>query len=354
VLAHRERPASADNKEKMMHTTAQALLDAHTRHVMKQLSGPALASLIDTETGGFTDWLAARPVTAIADEVRVRDFLLRNVFEVTPSERLLEQIGTLATQALRSPQNKTTRLEELLNTSEFDLIVDRIVSLEDARREIIHAVMQNPSVTQLISDLVYNGVKNYLMEDGGLAKRVPGMSSLMKMGKGVMERMGSLDAALENTLKSYVKRNTRATMEMSERLVEHAMETPKLKSVARQFWQQIKTMPLERATVHVRHDDVDDVVAIGATLWNHFRQTGYAREMLNELVHAWFENWGSLPASSVLETLGLEPARLREEVRQVLTPIVAELEKSGYLEERVREHLQAFYASDEAASLLGA
>ena len=336
-----------------MHTTAQALLDAHTRHVMKQLSGTALAGLVERESAGFVEWLAARPVTAIADEVRVRDFLLRNVFEVSPGTRLLEQIGTLATQALQSPLNRTTRLEELLNASEYDLIVDRIISLEDARREIIHAVMQNPSVTQLISDLVYNGVKNYLMEDGGLAKRVPGMSSLMKMGKGVMERMGSLDAALENTLKSYVKRNTRATMEMSERLVEHAMEAPKLKAVARQFWQQVKSMPLERATVHVRRDDVDDVVAIGSTIWNHFRQTTYARELLNELVHVWFENWGGLPASSVLETLGLDGARLRDEVTLALTPLVEEMERSGFLEAKVREHLQAFYGSPEVEGLLG-
>ena len=49
----------------------------------------------------------------------------------------------------------------------------------------------------------------------------------------------SLDAALENTLKAYVKRNTRATMDLAERLVERAMETPKLKAVSRQFWQQV-------------------------------------------------------------------------------------------------------------------
>ena len=118
------------------------------------------------------------------------------------SANLDTQIGTLATVALQNPLNKTTSLEELLNAREYDRIVDHVIELEDLRRQIVRAVLQNPSVVQLISDLIYHGVKSYLVDENALTKKVPGMSSLMKMGKGVMERMGSLDAALENTLKS--------------------------------------------------------------------------------------------------------------------------------------------------------
>lgn len=336
-----------------MHATAQILLDAHTRHVMKQLSGSALADLLDEEAGGFWDWLAVRPVKSVVDEVRVRDFLLSNVFDIAPSEQLLTQIGSIATRALKSPLNSQTRLEELLNVREYDLIVDRLIELEDVRRQIVHAVMQNPAVTQLISDLVYNGVKNYMVEDGGLAKKVPGMSSLMKIGKGVMDRMGSLDAALESALKSYVKRNTRATMEMSERLVERALESSKLKAVSRQFWQQIKSAPLDRATRYVKADDVTDVVQIGSTLWNHFRQTTHARELLNELVHAWFEQWGNEAGTTPLLSIGLDKKRLQHETRLLLTPIIGELEASGHLQTRVTAHLQAFYASGEVSAALG-
>ena len=334
-----------------MHPKASALLDAHVRHTLSRLEGEALDALLAEETTALCQWAAGRPVTAITDEVRVRDFLLRNVYELTPSETLLAQIGTLATRALQSPLNKTTALEELLNVREYDLIVDRITELEDLRRQIVRAVLNNPSVVQLISDLVYNGVKNYLMEDGGLAKRVPGMSSLMKMGKGMMERVGA-DDALEGALKSYVKRNTRATMELSERLVERAMETPKLKAAARQFWQQVKGKKLHSLTQYVGKDDVEDVVTIGATIWNHFRQTGYARDLLGELVHTWFEHWGEQSILKVLEDIGLGEARLVVEVQKVGGPIVADLIASGHLEARLRAQLGVFYASPDVEAVL--
>ncbi|MFN3586438.1 MAG: hypothetical protein ACK4UT_02945 [Moraxellaceae bacterium] len=334
-----------------MHPKASALLDVHVRHTLSRLQGDALDALLAEETAALCQWAATRPVTAITDEVQVRDFLLRNVFEITPSEMLLTQIGTLATRALQSPLNKTTALEELLNVREYDLIVDRITELEDLRRQIVRAVLKNPSVVQLISDLVYNGVKNYLVEDGGVAKKVPGMSSLMKLGKGVMERVGA-DDALEGALKSYVKRNTRATMELSERLVERAMETPKLKAAAREFWQQIKGEKLHKVTQYVRADDVEDVVTIGATIWNHFRQTGYARDLLGELVHAWFEQWGQHTVMATLESIGLDQARLVSEVQQVGRPIVADLLASGHLEARLREQLAVFYALPDVEAVL--
>jgi hypothetical protein len=335
-----------------MHATARALLDAHTRHVMQQLSGAALDALIDAETASFCDWLAARPVTALADAATVRDFLLRNVFDITPGERLLEQIGTLATRALQSPLNAKTKLNVILDEREYNLIASRLIAMEDTRRNLVHAVMQNPGITHLISDIVYNGVKNYVAENSNIAKKVPGMSSLMKLGKGVMETMGT-DSMVENALKGYVRHNTRATMEMSERLVLQALETPKLQAAAHKLWKELHGMPLEKVTRHVSAAQVDEAVVIGNALWNHFRKTPYARKLLAELVEAWFEQWGQDPVLTVLETIGLDRARLPGEVKEFLQPLVAELTSSGHLEARVRAHLEPFYASAEVGKLLG-
>lgn len=335
-----------------MHATAQALLDAHTRHVMQQLSESRLDALVEAETAAFCDWLAARPVTALADAARVRDFLLRNVFDIAPGERLLEQIGTLAARALQSPLNARTRVDALLSAADYELIAERLIAMEDTRRELVHAVMQNREITHLISDIVYSGIKNYVAENSNIAKKVPGMSSLMKVGKGVMERMGT-DSMVDNALRNYVRHNTRATMEMSERLVLNALEAHKLKTASRHLWQKGHALHLDKVTRHVRAEQVQEVVRIGARLWNHFRQTAYARELLGELVTAWFERWGNDSVLRVLEDIGLDRQRLTEEVRLFLQPLVAELRRSGHLEARVRAHLETFYGSPEVATLLG-
>lgn len=335
-----------------MHPTAQALLDAHTRHVMKQLSGKALDVLIDEEVALACDWLAARPVTALADAKRVREFLLRNVFEITPSERLLDQIGTLAIHALKSPLNAKTRVDALLAASEYELIAERLIAMEEVREDLVHAFMQNPEITHLISDIIYNGIKNYLAENSNIAKKVPGMSSLMKVGKGMMERMGT-DSVVENALKNYVRHNTRATMEMSERLVLQALETPKLQAASHKLWQHLHTKHLDVATRHVSERQVREAVEIGSAVWNHFRKTTYAHALLGELVDAWFKKWGKEPALTVLETIGLDRQRLPGEVKKFLEPLLAELTSSGHLEARVRAHLEVFYSSKEVGKLLG-
>lgn len=334
-----------------MHATAQALLEAHTRHVLQQLSGDALMALVEAETAEACTWMAARPVSTLATPELVRDFLLRNVFDITPSETLLEQIGTLATRAFRSPLNAETRVDAILDKKDFDYIAEQLIELEDVRNNIVHAILQSHDVSHLISDIVYNGVKNYLAENSKLANKVPGVGSLLKVGKGMMERMGT-DSMVEGALKNYVHQNTRATMEMTERLVLQALETHKLKTASHKVWQKVHSLRLDIATKHVQEEHVREVVTIGNRLWNHFRQTGYARGLLHELVEAWFEDRGQESLMAVLESIGLDRERLPGEVKRFLDPLLAELHRSGQLEARVRHHLGTFYGSAEVAKLL--
>jgi hypothetical protein len=232
------------------------------------------------------------------------------------------------------------------------MIADRIIALEDVRTELVHAVMQNHEITHLISDIIYNGIKNYLAENSKLANKVPGVGSLLKVGKGMMEKMGT-DSMVENALKNYVRHNTRATMEMSERLVLQALESHKLKATSQKIWQHVHAKHLDIATKHVSEKQVREVVEIGEALWNHFRQTKYAHALLGELVEAWFAKWGGEPALTVLETIGLDRQRLPGEVKLFLEPLLAELVTSGQLEARVRVHLEAFYGSKEVSGILG-
>ncbi|HET8730896.1 MAG TPA: hypothetical protein VFM34_07295 [Moraxellaceae bacterium] len=335
-----------------MHATAQALLEAHTRHVMQQLSGDALKALVAEETAEACNWMASRPVNALATPAFVRDFLLRNVFDVVPGDALLEQIGTLATRAFKSPLNAETRVDALLTRDDYDFIVNEVIARESVRNEIIHTVMQNHEITHLISDIVYSGIKNYLAENSKLANKVPGVGSLLKVGKGVMERMGT-DSMVEGALKGYIHQNTRSTMEMTERLIKQALESHKLKASSQKLWDQVHARRLDLATKHVSEQDVRNVVTIGNRLWNHFRQTGYARGLLNELVEAWFSEHGGDSLMSVLESIGLDRSRLPQEVQLFLEPLLADLVSSGQLEGRVRVHLERFYGSADVASLLG-
>lgn len=335
-----------------MHATAQALLEAHTRHVMQQLSGDALRALIDEETAEACNWLASRPVNSLATVERVRDFALRNVFDYTPSERLLATIGTLATRAFQSPLNAETRLDAILGKDDYDYIATQVIALEDVRNDITHAILQNHEITHLISDIVYSGIKNYMAENSKLAGKVPGVGSLLKVGKGMMERMGT-DSMVEGAIKNYIHSNTRATMEMTERLVKQAMESHKLKNHSQALWKKIHTLRLDVASKHVQEKDVREVVTIGNRLWNHFRQTGYARGLLNELIEAWFEENGQDSVLSLLESLGVTRERLPEEIRIAAEPVIAELVASGQLEARVRVHLERFYGSAEVSQVLG-
>lgn len=335
-----------------MHAKAQQLLEAHAKHILDQLTGENLHHHIDNETATFCGWLATRPVRSLVDEVTARDFIHRNILGATPSEEMRQQAREIIKKGLNSPSNQKVKIEHLLNGQEYDLIVERIISLEELRRSAIKEVLNNPAYNEFLSNLLYQNIKDYLLEDNIVAKKVPGMSSLMKVGKGVMGKMGNLESSMENTLKSYIQKNIRSTIDMSEQLILNALETPKLRSISRQFWSQFKGKPISDLTRHIKPDDVDASADIANTVWNHFRQTSYAKELTTELVHAWYEQWGDQPAMSLLKGLGYSPNRITIELKQVVVPYIDTMRESGFLELRIRAYLEPFYSSDFVADIL--
>lgn len=335
-----------------MHAKAAALLDAHVRHSLNQLTGPALASLVQSEIQTFFTQMGDRPVSQWVDEVTVRDFLLRNVFarELTPGLR--GQLRHLLTQGLASPLHEGAQLETLLNVREVELIIDRALDLEELRREIVHAVLDSPVYSDVLSDLLYHSIKEYLLEENVLTKKVPGMSSLMKIGKGVVGRMGGLEETLEKTIKHYIKQNIRATVELSEQLIEKAFQGPKIREICRDAWGKIKTTQISDATRYIDIKDVEDAEDIANTIWNHVRQTEYAKQLLTEMVHIWFDANGDRPLTLLVQDLGYDADRLCAETLTTITPIAAILLESGYIEQRLRAHLESFYASAAVAEIL--
>lgn len=335
-----------------MHAKAGALLEAHVQYSLDQLSGEKFRETIKTEVTGFYSWVGERPVKTLLDEVRVRDFLLRNLLEKELTPGLRGQIRLLITRGLQSPLNADTRIEHLLNVNEFDAIIDKALQLEDLRRALVHELLSSPIFSEVLSDLLYHSIKGYLLEDGGISKKVPGMSSLVKLGKGVVGRMGGLEDTIESAIKQYTQKNIRRTVELSEGLIESVFRGPKIKQVAREFWGRIKLTRVGDITRYAAGDDVEDASQIVNTIWHHARQTDYTRQLLNELVHAWFENYGERPAAALLQDLGLTPEGLAGEIAEVITPFADIMRQTGYLEERVRAHLQPFYGSDAVATLL--
>ncbi|MCB1673883.1 MAG: hypothetical protein KDI00_04380 [Pseudomonadales bacterium] len=331
---------------------ANALFNAHQQHLLAQFAPEQVEATLNQEINAFLDWSQTQPINAVVKLADIQSIAQRYILQQAVSTGLHQQISHLIKAAINSPLNDKTYIHQLIEHKDYLAIVDKIASHEQLRKDLIHTAVGNPVYAKLLSDIVYQALNDYLVNENPLAKKVPGMSSLMKMGKGIMESTGG-NAAIESALKSYLHKNTQKIVDISEKILLKTLDAKQIHHVADQLWHKIKGAPLSIGKQYIADSDIDFAINEGLKVWNHFRQTTYAQEMLNELIAAWFNTFADRDGVSLLADLNISREQLVTEILVFAQPVIAQMLASGFIQQRIDVQLKAFYDSPVVAELLG-
>lgn len=334
-----------------MHPTPAALMQAQLDFLLRELEGDNLVHNLSAEAEAYCDLIENVSVQQLFPEKLVIGWIERNVLGYSPTDAMREQAVMLIELGLNNPSHQQMPMRQLINRQIYDLMVERLVARPALRKEVIHSVLSSPVYTGLLSDVLYRSIADYLMTENPLARNVPGVSSLMKVGKGVIGRMGSLESTVEQAIKSYINRNIRSTVSFSESLLEKALSDQNLRSFADNLWPRLEAYELGQAT---RHLEIQGMSYMAVVFWNQIRKTDFMKQQVNYLVQAWFKRSGERPAMDVLEELGITREQIVREVIAIGQPLMTAWVRSGHIEQRVREHMQRFFDAPETQALFAA
>jgi len=204
-----------------------------------------------------------------------------------------------------------------------------------------------------LSDVVFHALSDYLLHENPLAKKVPGMSSLMKMGKGLMESTGG-NGAIEAAIRSYLHKNMQSIVDLSEKVLLRTLDAKQIHHVADQMWHKIKAAPLSTAQQYMGEADIEFGSKIGIDVWNHVRQTPYAQALLKELIAVWFSQFADKDGLTLLADFNINREIIVKEAQLFAEPVVVEMLQSGFLAERITVQLTEFYSLDIVSQVLDA
>lgn len=334
-----------------MRPTADALLQAQLDFFLQDFQGDSLRRHLTTEAEAYCDLLEKISVRQLLGETMVIAWIERNILAYEPTDAFRQQAVMLVEMGLNNPGHLQQPMRQLINRQLYDLLVERLVERPGLRQEVIHVALSSPVYTRLLSDVVYHSIVDYLTTENPLARNVPGVSSLLKVGKGMIGRMGKLESTVELAIKAYIERNIRSTAAFSEKLVERVLSDDNIRRFADDLWPRLESYQLGQAT---RHLEIQGLSYLAVLYWNQIRKTDYMKQQINYLVTAWYQHAGDRPAMEVLEDLGISRNQVVREVVALGEPLVSAWVRTGHIEQRLREHLQRFYQAPATLALFAA
>ena len=328
------------------------LLEAHLRFTLKSYKGKQLDKKIAFNIDFIFEHLKDVSANDLITKEQVAASVQSVVCEAPLNAELLDMVHTLVLGVAELDVLEKTAIKDLVGKKSYNLIVDKIVASGSLREESIARVMDSSVYSELISDVLYHGIKDYLLDENFLVK-MRGVSTLVKAGRwGLNMSMPKLDETVEETTKAYIQENIKRTVGLSKAFLDHEFDDKRVKSIANTIWKELRGKKIGTFTKVLDDEATDEIIGIGELLWEDIRQSGFVVEICSEVAGLWLDAYGQQPIIELLDSMGIGKDGITSQVQAYAPSVVKAAEQSGYMEAYIRHQLKAFYSRKEVREIL--
>ncbi|HEX4335291.1 MAG TPA: hypothetical protein VH062_05220 [Polyangiaceae bacterium] len=333
-----------------MSDLADALLDAHVHHELERLSGTSLTDGIRDTVPELFRWLEQVRLGDVATRERIVSVIQSYVIELKVSGGITELAGEMSNLVFSSEATATTRIDEVVSPGAYGQFADKIAALEAVQRQLFLHVAHSSAfrtlaarlIVRMVADLVFRRVQDPENQWSVLA------SSLgEKLLPGLEQRVG---AALTHWVESNAERLTRD----GGRHLFEVLDPAWVRQMADEIWDELAPKAVGDASLVFTPQDLEDFVVLGYEFWLEFRKTRYFKAVSTAVVNRLFDKYEDESVRAVISDMGVTADMIAHELGAFLPPILEHALSTGFLEERVRAHLEPFYRSPAVTALLAA
>ena len=339
----------------MSQLTADALQQLHVQFLMSRIQGDGLNETVAREAAAFYGWGDTAAINAVIDAGKLKDHISRLVKTIPFTDELRNIVVKGIITGVESELNDSAKLKNLVPKTEYDKAISHYATFEKVRMDIVRLILESPIYSELISDVLYHGIKDYVLKENPLTKNVPGVSSLMKLGaKGLNKAMPKLEETAEATIKKFINSNLRSSVDLSERILNNALSENNIRTIADHFWSALSDKEFSKAKKYVEQDKVDNSAKLVEEFWMEIRDAEYLHNMIHQIVDYIFEQHGERTVSDLLNSLGYDQNFVVPELQAMLPDLLERDAVKAFAEQRIRDNLQDFYNSAEVQALFKA
>ncbi|ONG41901.1 hypothetical protein BKE30_02105 [Alkanindiges hydrocarboniclasticus] len=329
----------------MTHPKAEQLLQAQLRYILMQLQSEQTVS---NEVNTLVAHLSDKPIEQLITLEHLQALLGKQALDYPVQVHLTEQIVSQIQFALTHASNDSIKIADLIPADSVETVAQYLSSQKDHREAFIHRIFSNPAYAQMLSQTISHAINDY-MENNVIAKKMPGMGSLMKMGKSVLEK--ATDSNLDSALQGYLSKNINNLIAVSEKMANRHLNDQQVYQLIKQGWQSVAQQPVSMVNNYVDNEGLNSGAQVISRTWDSLRSSDYIRTQVNDGIAHWYSQNKQHTLGKILRDVNVDAALIEQELKLAIMPVVRQLVEEGYVAQRVEARLRDFYQTSEVAAI---
>ena len=332
---------------------AEQLLDAQVDFAVAQLTGASFKKLVKEEVGEFFKVATTLKLNDMVSVEQIQQTARKYTVEMPISAAIPELMGEIADRIYNHPGHDNNSFSDLVHDREVRDAVEVILEMGELRQRLITEIGGSTLTLNLISDMLYRGIRGFVMEGTNMASAIPGASSMMKLGKSMMKKAApDLEKTAEASIKKYISHNTRSIIRHTEKRLEKSIESGEFEKAVMGFWDEFKDQKIGELRRYMTRDELEDLLVTGLEIWQQIRQTRYFNALLDEGIQFFFDKYGDTTLDQLIAEMGVTEKMIIDDAHHYAPHIIKELKKRGILQDTVRRRLAPFWEDPKTLEML--
>ncbi len=329
-----------------------SLLEAHVRFELDQWSGGNLELTVADEVTALMAWLESVQLNEVVSAELIDGLVQRHVCGAEITDEAAATVIAAIRSAHAAALEDKTQVGKLVPRKVYDGLAETVIGMTEVRQAVTDQITTSEVYSRLISHVLYQGIKNYLLTESVIARKVPGASSLMKLGQSALNTAAPrLEKSIDQKLTAFVNNNIQDNIRESQRYLDSVLDDKLMKAVAAEVWDSNSKSTIADAAGLVSVDSIERIATSALAAFEHIRSTPAFRDLMSQVVSDLLASYGDRSIASLLTDGGLTADTIVSVVTDGITPIADRAVADGYLEQRLRARLSQFYATVDTIDL---
>ncbi len=327
------------------------LVEAHVAHELARWDSGAVEAVLRDEISAAWEWLGQVTVGELAPAAPTAARLAGALASTALTDEMLGLIVDATLAARDATAASALTPADLVGRRDLDAAVDQLAGMEALRTAAIRAFTDSTAYHRLVAHVLYHGIKAYVLTENVLARRLPGASSMVRLGqRGLNAAAPRLEDAVDKRLSAFVQANIGDTLRDSRRFLEQTLDAATLHDLVDEAWTQAARRPLAGTGELVTDADVESLTVTVGALVQQVVAGGRVIPVVEDAVRRLLDTYAECRVAPLLTDLGVEPDRLATDLAALARPVLDRARP--LLEDRIRARLSDFYGSAAAAAVI--
>jgi len=324
----------------------ETILEAHVRYELNRFSRKNLKTTLQEEITGLWVWFEQVKLKDVIQAPPLLQLIKRNVVERPLADEITVFIKENVILIYELLQNDHTRIDEIVPKEIFDQVIEQIIGREALRHEVTHQLVNSSVYSMLISNVLYHGLKGFVLTENALVKNIPGASSFVRFGQMALNAAApKIEKNIDKQLITFINGNIQETIEESEAFLNKTLDADLIRKLGDEVWAANATTEMATLTGYVEPGSLAAISELVQAFWLHYRATPFFEKIVKTILQRFFAKYGKKDLATCLTMMNITPEMILQEVYGLAVPFVEKAHQSGYLELRIRTRLDGFYSA---------